>query len=321
MQPQQQIFQPVVQVFPQNPQNQNVNIILPRNNIQQIIQIENPNRCEKMSKFITGSTNIPITVFTILMLSFAYHICTVLFTYGFLSSYLISSSFFDFLFAIFIWSRMAIKIEITTSSVKYGYLCFVNLCVLSMITISFPIKRVWNFVLFETILIAINNKNNKVIKLFCWKISGITLIIIAIAYHIIFNFFNIISILFTIAYTFIYQKWLIYKVNISNEKIQSLENCCLINYFINKFKTFITLEEVLAKEQNQQGNNNNANSNINSSFIPNNMYPNYYSRVIHQNPNQAPIQAGVLIQQNPPVAQPELDINQSSSQYDLVNSK
>ena len=316
MQPQQQVFQPRPQIIVQNPQNQNINLALPQNNIQQIIQVQDPNRCEKMSKFLTGSTNIPIVVFTILMSSFFYHICCT-FSFGFLSCYLITASFFDFLFAIFIWSKMAIKIEKNTSTVKYGYLYLCNLFIISIMTLSFPLKRIWNFVLFETILISINNKDKKVTTIFCYKISGKKMIFLTIVYHLLFNHYNIISIVFTIAYAFIYKKWLIYKINISNEKIQRYENCCLISCFKNKFKTFITLEEVSIKERNQQENNN---INYNASFIPNNMYPNYYSGIIQQNPNPAPIQPGMVVQHNPSIAQPVIDVNQSSSRYDLENS-
>ena len=67
MQPQQQIFQPRVQIVPQN-QNvpYNSNIVVQNNNLPQVIQTESPNKCEKMSKFITGSANIPLVVFIIL---------------------------------------------------------------------------------------------------------------------------------------------------------------------------------------------------------------------------------------------------------------
>ena len=319
MQPQPQIFQPRPQMMPPNPQFQNMNNIIPPNNLQQIIQVENPNKCEKMSKCLTGNTNIPITVFIILMSSMAYHISTVLFDYSFLTNYNIAASFFDFIFALFVWSKTAIKLEINTSTVKYGYLYLANLLIISVFTLSFPLKRVWNFVLFETLLIAINNKDRKM-KVCCFKISGKYLFVLTIIYHIVFNIFNLFSILFTIAYAFIYKKFLIYKLNVSNEKIQSYENFCLFGCLKYRFKTFITLEDVLAKEQNRQGNNNNINNNINGSFVPNNMYPNYYSGIVQGNPNQAPIQPGMAVQQNPPVVQPGLDLNQSSSRYDLANS-
>ena len=110
-----------------------------------------------------------------------------------------------------------------------------------------------------------------------------------------------------------------YKINISNEKIQKYENCCLMGFLKYRLKTFITLEDVLAKEQNRQENNN-INNNINGSFVPNNMYPNYYSGIIQSNPNQAPIQPRIAVQQNPSVSESVVDMNQSSSRYDLANS-
>ena len=321
MQPQPQIFQPHPQMMPQNFQIQNnMNNIIPQNNLQQIIQVENPNRCEKMSRWLTGSTNIPITVFIILMSSFANHICSIFGQSYFLTYYNDISSFFDFIFALFIWSRIAIKLEINTSTMKYGYLYLVNLLIISGFTLTFPLYRIWNFVLFETLLICLNNENTKM-KVFCWKISGKYLFVLTIIYHIIFNILNFVSILFTIGYAFIYKKFLKYKINISNEKIQKYENCCLMGCLKYRFKTFITLEDVLAKEQNrQENNNNNINNNINGSFVPNNMYPNYYSGIVQSNPNQAPIQPRIAVQQNPPVSESVVDMNQSSSRYDLANS-
>ena len=302
MQPQQQIFQPRAQVLPQN-QNvlNNGNNFIQNNILPQIIQTESPNRCEKMSKFFTGNTNIPIVVFIILMSSFFYHICCVLFNYGFLSTYLIISSLLDFLFALFIWSKMAMKLEENSSTVKYAYLYFINLIILSFATFTFPLKRVWNFVLFETLLIAINNKYTKM-KILCFKMSGNNLIILTIVYHIICNPFHFFSILITIGYAYIYKKFLVDKINISNE--------------------FITLEDVLIKESNRQRNqniNNNINNN-NSNIIQNNMYPNYYSQIQQNNQNQIPNQQGVALRQNLPNAPKETDMNISSSRYDLANS-
>ena len=322
MQPQQQIFQPQAQVLPQN-QNvlNNGNNFVPNNILPQIIQTENPNRCEKMSKFFTGNTNIPIVVFIILMSSFFYHICCVLFNYGFLSTYLIISSLLDFLFALFIWSKMAMKLEENSSTVKYAYLYFINLIILSFATFTVPLKRVWNFVLFETLLIAINNKYTKM-KILCFKMSGNNLIILTIVYHIICNPFHFFSILITIGYAYIYKKFLVDKINISNEKIKYYENIVIVNCLKSKFKTFITLEDVLIKESNRQRNqniNNNINNN-NSNIIQNNMYPNYYSQIQQNNQNQIPNQQGVALRQNLPNAPKETDMNISSSRYDLENS-
>lgn len=291
-----------------NPPNQ-INNIFPQNNIYQIIQNEEPNKCEKFSKFFTGSTNLPIGVFTILMLSCAYHIHTIFWTYGFLSLYFNISSFFDFIFALLVWSWLAKKIEIISTTVKYCYLFFINLLIISIFTFSFPLKRIWNFVLFETLLIAFNNMN-KEMKFFCCKITGKKVIIFTIIYHLIFNIYQIFSIIFTIAYAFIYEKWLIQKINISNDRIKNMEYFCIIYHLKNKFKTFITLEDVLKKENSKQNNNNGIN-NVNSSFVPNNIYPNYYSQMIQNNPMQGPIQPAVGIPQFPPNAQPVVNINQN----------
>ena len=53
---------------------QNIQIPIANQPVQpqfyQVIQTESPNTCEKCSKFFTGSPNVPIMVFTILMTSF-----------------------------------------------------------------------------------------------------------------------------------------------------------------------------------------------------------------------------------------------------------
>ena len=319
MQPQQI---PQIHIIPQNMQNPQANPA-PQNQYLQIIQTEAPNTCEKFSKILTGSANIPLTVFIILMSSFGVLIISNLLSYYFLS-YIVISSFFNLIFAIFVWSKMAIKIEMNTSTVKYGYLYLVNLFILSLITLSPPISRIWNFILFETILISLNNKDKR-IKFFCCKYSGTLVIIFSIIYHIIFNALDIFAILITISYAYAYNKWFIQKLNISNEKIERLENSFFIKFLRGKFQTFITLQDVLNKEKNKQPlvpnnandniNNNNINSPVQmSSFIPLNMYPNYYSGVIpNPNPNDSPVQVQPMQQTqpiNPVQVPPVVDINQ-----------
>ena len=311
MQPQpQQIPQP--QMMPLSSQIPNPNIYpYPQNQIYQIVQAESPNKCEKCSRFLTGSTNIPLGVFIILMSSYFFHLCCIFYNFGFLSTYYITASLIDFLFAIFVWSKMAIKIEKTTSTVKYFSLYLLNLIILSFITFTFPLARIWNFILFETILIALINKNRKM-EFFCCKISGKYMIIFTIIYHLIFNPLNIVSIIVTIIYAFIYKKWLIYKLNISNEKVQRIEYDCIVNFLKNKLKTFITLDDVLNQGKNNQPqvqqvqNINNSINNSNASFVPYNMYPNYYSEVAQNNQNQVPVQ------QYPPNAQPVVNMSQNS---------
>jgi len=295
---------PQVQIPPQNMQ-------IPAANqpnqpqLYQVIQTESPNCCEKLSKSITGSTNIPLVVFTILMTSFLIAIFYYIFFGNFIYGYFVKASFFDLIFALLVWSRMAIKIETNTSTVKYGYLFIVNLLMLSLFTLSFPLQRIWNFVLFETILIALNNRQKKIKFFFC-RISGTLVIVFSVIYHIIFNWLNILSIIITIIYATSYNKYLSQKLNISNEKAERLENSCIVNYLKNKFQTFITLEEALNKEKKQQPLVQNINNSVNMSFIPANMYPNYYSGIV-PNPQQQQIpQAQGVI--NPPI----VDINQAN---------
>ena len=294
---------PQVQIPPQNIQIPMANQpIQPQ--LYQVIQTESPNYCEKFSKFFTGSTNIPLMVFTILMTSFLNMALFCMALGGFLQNYFISASIFDFIFALFVWSRIAIKIEKNTSTVKYGYLFIINLLVISLFTLTFPLARIWNFVLFETILIALNNRQKK-IKFFCCRVSGTLIIIFSLIYHAIFNWLNILSIIITFFYALVYNKWFSQKFNISNERVERYENMCCINLIKNKFKTFITLGETLSQEKKQQPLVQDINNSVNMSFIPANMYPNYYSGIVPNPQQQIPPAQGNM---NPPV----VDINQAN---------
>lgn len=283
------------QMMVQNPQNQlGLPQQYPQN--QQLYQVVQTNsnltRCERFSKWISSSSNIPFTVFVILMCSSLVFIITLIIGNSVLTGCLSVSALADFLFALFVWGPMAIKIENNTSTVRYGGLYVINSSILAICTLGFPIlsiHKIWNFVLFETLLIALSNRDKKM-KFFCCKVEGKTLIILTIVYHLIFNGVFIFSFLITIGYTFIYRRYLINKFAISNEKVERMENWCIINWFKNKLTTFITLKEVLDKgNQNQSSQQNNIQNSNNSSFVPNNMYPNYYSGL--QQPMQPMAQA------------------------------
>jgi hypothetical protein len=280
----QQIPQP--QMIVQNPQMEMGNPQqIPQSQLYQIVQSDSTkNRCEKFSNWLTGSYNIPLVVFLIFMGSSLFFINT-LFMGRYIPMYICFSSLANFLFALFVWGPMAIKIEKNTSTVRYGCLYIINNTILSICTLSFPlsIHKIWSFVLFETLLIALSNKDKKM-KFFCCKIGGNAVIISSIIYSLLFNMHCFFSLIFTVGYTFAYKKYLINKFGISNEKVERIENGCLINCLKNKLTTFITLKDVLEKEKEKQPlvqNNNIPNIN-NSSFIPMNMYPNYYSGVAPQ---------------------------------------
>ena len=305
-------MQPEPQTIPQNDQIPNANQPI-QSQTYQVIQTESPNCCEKFSKCVSGSTNIPLMVFLILMSSLNVIIlwsiiCIHIHFFKFL---FFNASIFQFLFALFVWSRMAIKIEKNTSTVKYGYLFLINLLILSIFTLTLPLFRIWNFILFETILIALNNKEKKM-RFFCCRITGKQVIFCSIIYHLIISPFDIFSLVVTIAYAFLYNKWLSQKLNISNEKVQRLENSCLIKTCKEKFETFISLEDTQKNDKKQQplvNHQQDINNSVNMSFIPANMYPNYYSGIIAaQGQQQIQLQQLAPSQgiNNPPV----VDINQ-----------
>jgi len=304
-------MQPQQQMMPQNNQIPNANQPA-QNQMYQVIQTESQNTFEKCSKCITGSANVPFMVFIIIMSSFAVIAFFFLCYFRPIMIYFFTGAIFDFLFALFVWCRMAIKIEKNTSTVKYGYLYFLNLFILSICTLTFPLFAVWSFILFETILIALNNRDKKM-KFFCCRITGTKVIIFSILYHCLSNWFSIIKVIITVAYAYIYNKYLSQKLNISNERVQRLENTCFIKYFKERFQTFITLDETQNKDKKQQPLVPPQQQDINNSamsFVPSNMYPNYYSGII-----AAPGQQIQLQQLNPSQGNnipPVVDINQAN---------
>ena len=285
----QQVLQP--QMMFQNPQMQMGN---PQNQLYQVVQSNSePTRCEKFSKWLTGSYNVPLMVFLILMGSFLLFIITIILSMFLPSGILCFSSFGNLLFALFVWGPMAIKIEKNTSTVRYGCLYVINNVFLSICCLSFPLmlNTVWNFILFETLLIAFSNKDKRM-KFFCCKMSGKAVIASSIIYYLVFNWILFFHLAITVGYTLVYKRWLINKFGISNERVERYENWCLFRCLKNKFTTFVTLKDTLEKEKQSQPlmeNNNMQNAN-NSSFIPINMYNNYYSGIVpgmqQMQPNQ-----------------------------------
>jgi hypothetical protein len=309
----QQIPQP--QMVPQNVQNQlnNPQPMPPQGQVYQIVQHNSTiSRCEKFSTWISGVGNIPLAVFLVLMGSSANFILCLICPFA--RSYTIVSSLANFLFTLFVWSKMAIKIEKKTSTVRYGYLYFLNNAILSVCTLRLPLClcRIWCFVLFETLLILLNNRDKKV-KFFCCSLSGNKVIIFTIIYHFLFNSFAPLAL--TIGYVFLYKKYLLKKFSISNEKVERIENWCLVGWTKNKLQTFITMNEVLNKSQQSLVQNSNASnvSNSNgSSFVPVNMYPVYYSNVQAMQP---PMQVIPPVQ---PIGQAQ-SIREIDSNSSMVN--
>ena len=270
----QQIPQPQMMV-----QNSQIQMANPQ--LYQVVQTNStPNICEKFSKLLTGSYNIPLTVFLILMGSLLVFIIFLIVGPSFLKGLLLFSSLGNFLFALFVWCPMAIKIEKNTSTVRYLLLFLINKLIISIFSLG--LQTNWNFILFETLLIALSNRNKRM-KFFCCKMSGNAFIISSVVYNLIFNFFLIYPLIITLGYTYVYRRWLITKLAISNEKVEKYENYCLFNCLKNRLNTFITLKDVLEREKQHLPlveNNNNDMQNVNeSSFVPMNMYPNYYSGV------------------------------------------
>lgn len=315
MQPNMQQF-PQPQMAPQNVPNQmnNPQPMQPQGQLYQIIQQNSTiSRCERFSTWISGAKNIPLVVFLVLMGSSANFIFCLMCPFA--NGLTIVSSLANFLFTLFVWSKMAIKIENKTSTVRYGYLYLLNNAILSVCTLRLPLClcRIWCFVLFETLLILLTNKDKKV-KFFCCSLTGNKVIAFTIIYHFLFNSF--VPLVLTIAYVFIYKKYLIKKFSISNEKVERLENWCLVGWTKNKLQTFVTMNDVLNKNKQplvQNSNVSNVSNPNGSSFVPVNMYPVYYSNVQAMQP---PVQVVPPMQ---PVAQAQAirEIDSNSSRMDL----
>jgi hypothetical protein len=251
----------------------------------QPIQSQNQfsNFYEKFSKCITGSKTIPLIVFIIIILISLFFIIVLFLPAPTFASKLktIVFSLGEYLFAICVWAPMAVKIEKNTSTARYGCLFLINWFFLSIFTISFPfcLNRLWCFVLFETLLIALSNKDKK-IRFFHFKIGGNAVIVLSIVYNTIMNWNVFYCVIITVAYTLVYQKYLIVKFGISNERVERIENFRFVNWIKRKVTTFVSLKDVLERGQNSQPLvQNNAQNPNESSFIPANMYPNYYSSV------------------------------------------
>ena len=308
MQPQQQMMPQSIHTPDPNQPSQN--------QMPQLIQAESQNSFGKCSKCITGSENVPFMVLVILMSFLASTVICFLIHFKDIMFYFFIAALFDFLFALFVWCRLAIKIEKNISTVKYGFLYFINLFILSICTLPFPFhywdpiyytiyeifcgrlglgcldKRVligcteihlfWSFILFETILIALNNREKKM-KFFCCRITGKKVIIFSILYHFLFNWFSIIRLIIIVAYSFIYNKYLSQILNISNANVQKLENTRFMKYFKDKFLNFISIDEIQNKDKKEQPLVNPQQQDISNSamsFDPSNIYPNYYSGII-----------------------------------------
>lgn len=240
----------------------------------------NTSKCQELKIFISGSSNIPLIVYIILILSCVS--VTFSFLYQFINfrPFKLLSNITNFIFIIFVWCPLATKIEKYTSTVRYGIFFLLNYIILCLINISFPLNlcNLWRFTLFETILIASSNQD-KTIRFFGVQLNGRNLINISILYEIICNsvdsiIFPFISVILIIIYTLCYKLILIKKFEISNDIIKRLEDLKEINLIKNKIKSFVTIEQALDKEKNLLIFNNICNNCNNNNFNHFNIYQN-----------------------------------------------
>ena len=236
----------------------------------------NNSKCNKLKLFLSGSSNIPLIVYNILILSCVSVTFSLLYQFINFRPYKLLSNISNFISIIFVWCPLSTKIEKYTSTVRYAILFLLNYIILCLISISFPLNlcNLWRFTLFETILIASSNED-KTIRFFGIELNGRNLIFISILYAIICN--SVISVILTAIYAFCYKPILITKFEISNDIIKRLEELKEIKLIKSKTKSFVTLEQALNKEKNLLIFNNICNNCNNNSFTHFNIYQNNYS--------------------------------------------
>ena len=221
-------------------------------------------------KMIQCQGNITFIVLWIILMSL-YHV--ILFMIYELKFEFLIGSLGNITFVFCVWKKNAQKIERATSSVRYFILFFISYFILSIINQE-PCRGLWSFILFETLLISVSNKEKKM-KFFLWRLSGKYVFILSILYYFFLLNYDII---YVVIYTILYKHFLINKFIISDETIEKIENWYIIRN-IKNIKIFISIKTVMEKMQKAQTlvqdniNNSEQNGN-NSSFVPTNVYNN-----------------------------------------------
>jgi len=235
------------------------NQLLTNSNINQTIQMNSIIEKEEES-IITKLTNFknscPLIIKSIIIFNIINLFINLLFHIkGFF--FLIIRTFF----IIFFWSPLGKQIEITSGSGRYLLLFFINNFIIFIPYIPlfnnfyFLSEINYNFALFETILVALSNKdkyivviNNKIpFKFIIYVVPFISLILV----------YKTFAIIFTVGYSFLYHKYLINKLSLNDEIIKKFETLFFIKY-IMKNKSYIKIfdEYIPIVENNIQENDN-----------------------------------------------------------------
>ena len=183
--------------------------------------------------------------------------------------------------AFWVWKPIAEKIERSSSSVRYLLTFLINYLILSVINMEFI--GVYKFCLFETLLIARVN-TNKTMSFCCCKMRGNSLLVMTVICFFLANCWRFWTVLLTFAYVFVYQKWLIQKLVISDETVLKTEKNCLMKFFSENFASFVTLEEVKEEQERKKQEVNqvtqgqmNMQINMSSASINGHLYPSHVS--------------------------------------------
>ncbi len=170
-------------------------------------------------------------------------------------------------FIFFFWAPLGKQIEITSGSGRYLLLFFINNIIL--LIPYFPIVNNlyflseinFNFTLFETLLVALSNKDKHIVVI--KKKISFKFIIYVIPFISLILVYRIYGIIFTVAYSILYHKYLINKLYLNDEIIKKFENLFIIKLLM-KNKSYIKIfdEYIPIIENNIQNNENIYDNNV-----------------------------------------------------------
>lgn len=222
-------------------------------------QIIQDRKCPSLKKSIEILKQSPFTVFSIILLfTIMLLILTVLailrifFRFHYIKFHCSIQLIFHSLFVYYVWFPLAREIEKTSGSTRYLIIFLFNFGIIqlgSMLIFFWQYKYtqcLCFFIEFETILVTLVNKDKK-LDFFYWRISNkFSPFLIVLYYLFVTRFFHPYPIIIGL-YALFYEKFLMNHLAISNEKIMSIENCCCIKMIVNKFKSYVKIEETITE--------------------------------------------------------------------------
>lgn len=225
-------------------------------------QIIKDRRCPSLRKSLEMLKQSPFTVFFItLYFTFILLLLTILtvllifFRFHYIRFHYNIQLIFHSLFVYYVWFPLAREIEKTSGSTRYliNFLFNFGIIQLGSIFLFFWRYKYTQyfcfFIEFETILITLVNKDKK-LDFFYWRISNkFSPFLIVLYYLFVTQFVHPYPIIIGL-YALFYEKFLMERLAISNEKIMSIEKCCCIKLIVNK--SYVKIEETIKDYTNNQ---------------------------------------------------------------------